>query len=130
MNRMRLLNIAGKQRMLTQQMIKLILVKRFDVYKNREIANKVNVQITHVKDEFESALNLLKKDKNNSCEIETQLDLVSQKWTVFIHSIENAAIETVIEKNGDVLIEMDKAVSLYETSDSKNSSSRLWKPLL
>ena len=129
MNRMRLLNIAGKQRMLTQQLIKLILVKRFSIYKNGETATNVSLQITHVKNEFESTLDLLKKDKNNSLEIETQLNLVNEKWTVFIRSIDKAAIETVIEKNGDVLIEMDKAVSLYETHDS-SSTSRLWKPLL
>lgn len=110
MNKIRLINVAEKQKKLTQEIIKLILEKKFSTEKSQETDSR----ILSVKQEFESTLNILKRERNISQEVLIQLFLVEEKWAEFMNSSKIAPIESVIEKNGDVLVEMDKAVSLYK----------------
>ena len=122
MTKMRLINLAGRQRMLTQQLIKLLLMKKFEVS-----SAYLEERIAKVKGEFEESLRILKESPENSREIEKQLKKVDGKWAAFIKSINEDKIEIVIEKNGDVLIEMDRAVNLYEKLNPRYTAS-LWRP--
>lgn len=114
-------NLSGKQRMLTQKMAKefLLVAKGFDASKNQE-----NLDVT-VK-QFETVLQGLKngnkslalpETKNDNIKI--QLKIVKKSWESLYKLIEtgskeNKVLEEIEKLNLIVLAEMDKAVKMYE----------------
>ena len=116
-------NLSGKQRMLTQKMTKefLLVAKGFNISENQQSLDTTTKQ-------FETVLQGLKngnkslalpetKDKN----IQAQLNMVSQSWDEFYKVLEdkgsskkNEMLQKVEKLNLVVLTEMNKAVKMYE----------------
>ena len=96
--------------MLTQKLVKLLMMKKFDVGNTEENEQEVVETIK----EFEETMEFLKQYKFNSHLIESQLLRVERAWERFLSSITQGGFDQMIEVNGEVLIEMDKAVVLYE----------------
>ena len=109
------INLAGRQRMLTQKMTKelLLVANGIDVD-----ANKANAQKTAKL--FEDTLNdLIKNCKDDK--IKAQLNVVANKWKEYKDIILKAdtsesALKKAEELNIPLLKEMNKAVKMYEAS--------------
>jgi hypothetical protein len=109
------INLAGKQRMLTQKMTKelLLVANGIDADKNRENAKKTG-QL------FESTLKDL-TDKCKNEDIKKQLGVVAKLWGDYKAIIEkvdtsDASLKKAEELNMPLLKEMNKAVKMYEAS--------------
>ena len=89
-----------------------LLMKKFNVGHTE----KVNSEISDLSGKFEKSLAKLWESKYSSKLIRKQLQNVIFKWRCFMDSTDEKEIEDVLEKNGELLIEMDKAVSMYEKS--------------
>ena len=123
----RAINLAGKQRMLTQKMSKeaFLIANGIDTEKN--IAN---LQVT--RNLFDKTLKGLKNgdsdlglDKTTKGKIIKQLDKVTKLWTGFSQSTSNVIrngtvnpedIKVIATKNIPLLKEMNKGVKLYEAN--------------
>jgi nitrate/nitrite-specific signal transduction histidine kinase len=109
------INLAGKQRMLTQKMTKelLLVANDIDADNNKQNAKKT-AQL------FESTLNdLIAKCKNE--DIKKQLNVVADLWAKYKPIVENvdtsdAALKKAQELNMPLLKNMNKAVKMYEAS--------------
>jgi len=109
------INLAGKQRMLTQKMTKelLLVANGIDADNNKQNAKKT-AQL------FESTLNdLIAKCKNE--DIKKQLNVVADLWAKYKPIVENvdtsdAALKKAQELNMPLLKNMNKAVKMYEAS--------------
>ncbi len=109
-SQLKLLNKAGAQRMLTQKLVKLFMMKKFNVGDKEATEEDIIKTIR----EFEETMDFLKNFKFNDQIIETQLKKVEGAWERFLSSIAQSEFDQMIEINGEVLIEMDKTVGLYE----------------
>lgn len=105
-----LINQAGAQRMRTQKLVKLFMMKRFAVGDLKETDLKVRQVIF----EFEETMEMLKNFKLNDSSIAAQILIVNEVWERFLSSVVSDDIDKTLELNGEVLIEMDKTVDLYE----------------
>ena len=109
------INLAGKQRMLTQKMTKelLLVANGIDADNNKQNAKKT-AQL------FESTLDdLIAKCKNE--DIKKQLNVVADLWAKYKPIVENvdtsdAALKKAQELNMPLLKNMNKAVKMYEAS--------------
>jgi hypothetical protein len=109
------INLAGKQRMLTQKMTKelLLVANGIDADNNKQNAKKT----AHL---FESTLNdLIANCKNDG--IKQQLNVVAGLWKDYKAIIENvdtsdASLKKAQELNMPLLKNMNKAVKMYEAS--------------
>ena len=109
------INLAGKQRMLTQKMTKelLLVANGIDADANKENTKKTGTL-------FESTLkDLIDKCKNE--EIKTQLGVVAKLWgdyKVIIEKVDisEASLKKAEELNLPLLKNMNKAVKMYEAS--------------
>ncbi len=109
------INLAGKQRMLTQKMTKelLLIANGIDVE-----ANTANIKKTASL--FETTLNdLIANCKKEN--IKTQLQVVSKLWADYAPIVKNAdtsaqALKKANEANIPLLKNMNKAVKMYEAS--------------
>jgi len=113
------INLAGRQRMLTQKMTKefLLVAKGIDVENNR-------ANLAATKDLFDRTLNgLIDGDAQAglspapNTDIETQLKKVKSMWQVFKVKLEGdptaESIQAVAEENLPLLKEMNKAVGMF-----------------
>ena len=109
------INLAGKQRMLTQKMTKELLL----------VANEINVKensenVKKTGQLFESTLKDL-TDKCKNEEIKKQLEVVAKLWgdyKVIIEKVDisEASLKKAEELNIPLLKNMNKAVKMYEAS--------------
>ncbi len=126
-----IINLAGKQRMLTQKMSKEALLIKTNIDKQNNISYLI-------KDEklFDKTLNglingdpdlkLVKVDSKN---VQDQLQIVKNLWKPFLHSINNIANQTATKKdynyitknNIELLKNMHKAVLLFVEESKKVS---------
>jgi len=109
------INLAGKQRMLTQKMTKelLLVANGIDADANKENAKKTG-------ELFESTLKDL-TDKCKNEEIKKQLGAVAKLWGDYKAIIEKAdtsddSLKKAEELNMPLLKEMNKAVKMFEAS--------------
>ena len=109
------INLAGKQRMLTQKMTKelLLVANGIDADANKENAKKTGTL-------FETTLKAL-TDKCKNKEIKAQLEAVSKIWGDYKAIIEkadtaDASLAKAEELNIPLLKNMNKAVKMYEAS--------------
>ena len=109
------INLAGKQRMLTQKMTKelLLVANEIDADANKENTKKTGTL-------FESTLKDL-TDKCKNEEIKTQLGVVAKLWGDYKTIIEKvdvteASLKKAEELNIPLLKNMNKAVKMYEAS--------------
>jgi hypothetical protein len=109
------INLAGKQRMLTQKMTKelLLVANGIDADANKENAKKTG-------ELFESTLKDL-TDKCKNAEIKTQLEVVAKLWADYKDIVVKAdtsdtSLKKAEEMNIPLLKNMNKAVKMYEAS--------------
>ena len=109
------INLAGKQRMLTQKMTKelLLVANGIDADANKENAKKTAAL-------FENTLNDLIAGTKNA-DIKAQLEKVKGLWADYAPIVKNvdtsdAALKKAEELNMPLLKEMNKAVKMYEAS--------------
>lgn len=121
-------NLSGKQRMLTQQMSKLVLLISSNINKKENIAKLIEVSTLYNK-----TLNAFKEgDKDLGCmavnqaEIKEQIVVVKKEWVPFYKHIQNIINEKdkdgrslayVIDNNEKLLVVSDALVKKFETSN-------------
>jgi len=116
------INLAGKQRMLTQRMVKDLLAIKNDFNKQKHVKDFKESQ-----ELFEKTLNgLLHGDKSlhlhgtNLPKIVNQLKIVKKEWDgakpIFKKALEGKYIKEAIGKLDAILKEMDRAVTYYTKS--------------
>jgi len=122
----RVINLSGKQRMLTQKMTKELLLIANDINPDENKQNLTNTTAL-----FEKTLTGLAKDdeelgleETTDADILKQLDIVKGKWDEYKPVVESESItdETLTqaaEINLPLLAEMNKAVKMYEVASSK-----------
>ena len=112
------INTAGKQRMLTQEMTKLVLLIDLDIKEKRNI-NK----LTKASKQYGENLNTLQSDNE---QITEQLQIIKKLWNPFQSNIEKMihkkeqkeAVNYIISHNDKLLTVSNKLVNIYEKSDS------------
>lgn len=105
-----IINKAGRQRMLSQRYMKLILIIQLD----RNSSESASKELTELKKDFEKSMDDLIRCPLNTEAITSQLLLTQGFWECFLTSINRGDITSAAEQNETVLIEMNKAVMLYE----------------
>jgi hypothetical protein len=122
----RVINLSGKQRMLTQKMTKELLLVANDVDKK---ANEANLEKTV--DLFEKTLTgLVKGDKelglpeNTDSKILAQLDVVRNHWEAYkpivkSQKITKESLQEAAKLNLPLLKEMNSAVKMFELASGK-----------
>jgi hypothetical protein len=125
------INLAGKQRMLTQKMSKeaLFIAKGIDVEKNREALTKTIQLFDKTLEGLINGDKDLKLPKTENKEILAQLEKVKELWKGFKEQIEKVlkgeakkeTLEAIAKGNLPLLKEMNKAVGMY----AKASGSKL-----
>jgi len=112
------INTAGKQRMLTQEITKLVLLIDLDIKEKRNI-NK----LTKASKQYGENLNTLQSDNE---QITEQLQIIKKLWNPFQSNIEKMihkkeqkeAVNYIISHNDKLLTVSNKLVNIYEKSDS------------
>lgn len=119
------INLAGKQRMLSQKMAKEALLVALEINKEENLSN---LKASHAL--FDKTLKGLQNGDTdlslapvNNPKIQTQLDTVIDLWTGYSGAVQSLIlagainapqIDTIANLNIPVLIEMDRAVKFYE----------------
>ncbi len=125
------INLAGKQRMLTQKMSKeaLFIAKGIDVEKNKESLKKTEELFNKTLNGLINGDKDLNLPKTEDKDILAQLQKVQELWTPFKANIDKvvegksdkATLEAIAKENIPLLKEMNKAVGMY----AKASGSKL-----
>lgn len=102
------INLAGRQRMLSQKIMKLYLIHR------EPAAARADAEIRRSIGEFESALEQLALCPLNTPEIRVQLDRASEVWAAFHAALRSGDYVAAVPLNERVLQEMHAAVQCYE----------------
>ena len=102
------INLAGRQRMISQKVMKLFLIE------GTGTDPKALDERRKWTNEFEVALEKLVKSRLNSSEIRLQLARVSDLWTAFNRALQARQVAAAAELNEKVLSEMNSAVMKYE----------------
>lgn len=112
----RLVNVAGRQRMLSQRMAKFYLFRYLGVNAARDEA-----ELDKARKEFSAAHGQLMAAPETSGSIKAELDLVGQQWMFFQTALDSAdeadrrrAAATVATTSERILEQMETAVRLYE----------------
>ncbi len=126
-----IINLAGKQRMLTQKMSKeaLFIAKGINVE-----ANKASLAKTVAL--FDKTLNgLINGDESLNLpattdkDILAQLKVVSDLWTPFKAAIEKGDLETINKTNIALLKNMNKAVGMYAKASGSSIDPKMAKTI-
>ncbi len=125
------INLAGKQRMLTQKMSKeaLFIAKGIDVEKNKESLKKTEELFNKTLNGLINGDKDLNLPKTEDKDILAQLQKVQELWTPFKANIDKvvegksdkSTLEAIAKENIPLLKEMNKAVGMY----AKASGSKL-----
>ena len=112
-----MINRAGKQRMLTQKLMKLFFIKSYSIrYKG-----DIDEEIMEVIETFNTTQIMLMNYPDNSAEVSETVHKVHTAWMNFILSINSKNIDHVVELNTIVLIEMEKLIGLLiDQFEAKN----------
>lgn len=106
----RTINIAGRQRMISQRVMKLYAIERLEGSVTREgRATRDELQAL-----FGDTLGSLKKSRLCDKEIWQQLDVVENLWNRFLEAMDTGDVREAIHLNDEVLVEMNRAVVMFE----------------
>ena len=103
-----IINRAGRQRMLTQKLMKLFFIRCYKV----PYTGNVDEEIMEVIETFNSTHIMLMGCPEHSEEVRKSITKVQAAWMQFILSINSMNVDHVVELNSTVLVEMDRLVSL------------------
>lgn len=109
----RLVNIAGRQRMLSQRMAKLYMLREWGF-------NTLTLQddLETARNEFDGALRTLEDAPENTPEISRTLDGVALQWTWFRNALELVGEDpyrlVIADSSQTILTGMDKVTGMYE----------------
>ena len=103
-----IINRAGRQRMLTQKLMKLFFIRCYKI----PYPGKVDEEIMEIIETFNETHIMLMGCPENSEEVSKAIKQVQQAWMQFILSINSMNVDHVVELNSIVLVQMDKLVSL------------------
>ncbi len=111
-----LVNIAGRQRMLSQRLSKLYIYQAWG-FNNATIRSQMN----QAKNEFIGALQEMKTAPVNNDKINRKLRAANQQWKLFKHGldgVEKKPIPYIVNLTGNKLLKtMNELTHLYETVD-------------
>jgi len=110
-------NLAGRQRMLSQKMAKLYLGRQWNV-----APADTSSLLNNARKEFIAAQNALKNAPVNTAKIKDELELAQQQWLFFDHALQQAddtktqhqSATNVATSSDRILEQMDKVTSLYQ----------------
>ncbi len=112
----RLVNIAGRQRMLSQRMAKFYLFRQAGVQ-----PAKCQTELDKARRDFLAAHEILKGAPESGPAIRGELGLVAQQWLLFQHAVDNAdpvdpkaAATAVATTSERILEQMEIVVGQYE----------------
>jgi hypothetical protein len=113
----RLVNIAGRQRMLSQRLAKFYMLKKWG-FNSTEITSGIE----QAKKEFVSAMQELSAAPQNTPEIQHELEQVKTQWVFFENALgqhddtgEDLMFATNVATTSERILEaMDKVTALYE----------------
>ncbi len=111
------INLAGRQRMISQKVMKLFLIEQ------TETDPKAGDERRKWAGEFEAALAKLEAGRLNTVEIGAQLGKVRELWTVFTEALRARDVIKAVDLNERVLSEMHAAVQKYEALAGGNAAA-------
>lgn len=103
------INLAGRQRMISQRVMKLYLIQR------AQPSDETGKELARWRGEFVTALKRLHRCTLNTAPISRQLSQVDLAWAEFSAALAAADTGSAIRLNDRVLQEMHAAVLLYES---------------
>lgn len=109
----RMVNIAGRQRMLSQRLSMLYMLRSWE-YENATIRSEME----QAKNEFKGALNELISSPDNTKELKRELAEAKKEWLLFEHGLErneNELVPLIIAVTSENLLKrMNTITRLYE----------------
>lgn len=111
----RLVNLAGRQRMLPQRMAKFYFFEQWGVN-----AAGSRAELEKARKEFTVAMTELQRSSSSAPQIRAELDLVAQQWLFFDAAVTASTADpvraeaNVATTSERILEQMDSAVGLYE----------------
>lgn len=109
----RLVNISGRQRMLSQRMAKLYMLREWGF-------NTLTLQddLETARNEFDGALRTLQEAPDNTPDITEELDRVALQWVWFDNALnlvgEDPYRLVVADSSQSILMRMDRVTGMYE----------------
>jgi hypothetical protein len=109
----KLVNIAGRQRMLSQRMAEFYLAKNWNV----DTANS-QAEMIKARDEFVPALEILRNAPEATSEIKQELQLADNQWLFFDNALKanvtgTKAASDVFVTSENLLLVMDRVTGMY-----------------
>lgn len=114
----RLINISGRQRMLSQQLTKYYMLRAWDIRSAR-----IDEELEAAANEFGAALEQLATAPENTPEIRSELEAVEIQWLWFQAALAMEGAQSyrlvVADASEAILNRMDRITRLYEMSAKK-----------